>query len=502
MWKKVLLLSAFIINLHGINAQIFTKAETTFVGVMQPVTTWYKYGSSNKLAAYLSGDYYRKNSHYVVSQTNTYISKYKFKHVLNNLPALYAGDAASADFDGDGNEDIIATGITSDNQLLMNLYRNNGWSNFTKVNQSFTPVSDGSVEWGDYDNDEDLDILVTGKLFNNQLSTFIYRNDNGMFSKKDIGVPGVYNGNATWGDYDNDGDLDILITGNAGGKPYTDVYKNEDGKYSRIKQQFIPLMNSAGAWGDFDNDGYIDFIVSGETSNGYPVCVIYKNQSGSFFKQVAVSIRPLQGCSIDLGDYDNDNDLDILITGESLERSYTDVYENKSGLYFENINAGLPGVADGNALWGDFDHDGDLDILLSGLTICYDFVSDIYINSINPPPKKEVVANHIFINSPMPDTKIGPYYYYVFASCYCDPTGGGNNAYHMYISNVHLQHKRYELNYKFNELLVKHDQNWGETDSGYRTSNGFKTEKEANISRKQVIESYKSTNFIIHKLNW
>ncbi|MFK5856536.1 MAG: FG-GAP-like repeat-containing protein, partial [Bacteroidota bacterium] len=278
------------------------------------------------------------------------------------------------------------------------------------------------------------------------------------------------------------------------------VYKNMNGKFEKMNQQFIPLMNSDGAWGDLDNDLFMDFIVSGETYDGYPVCIIYKNQSGKYFKEVTVSIRALKGCTIDLGDYDGDDDLDILMTGESLERSYTNVYENKLGLNFENIMAGLPGVADGNALWGDYDKDGDLDILLSGLTICYDFIGDIYINTLDP-PKKEVITS-IFINAPLPVVNSGPYYYYVFSSCYCDPTGGDNNAYHMYVSNVHLQTKKYQLNYKFNDLLVKQVPNWGDTDRGYRTSNGFETKMEADVSRKQVVESYRSTNFTIHELNW
>jgi len=501
MWKNYLLLSFLIFTFSGISAQVFERAETTFVGVMQPVCTWLDYGETYKLKAYLAGDYYNRDKHYVISQTNGYYSRKKFKHVSNILPAIYRGDAASADYDGDGDKDVILTGINGDNQLLMRLYRNDGGNRFTAIKELFTPTTDGSVEWGDFDNDDDLDILVTGKQFNNQLATFIYRNDDGIFAQTDSGLPGVYNGNATWGDFDNDGDLDILITGNIGGKPYTAVYKNTNNSYQQVAQRFIPLMNSDGAWGDLDNDGFIDFIVSGETADGYPVCIIYKNQSGTFFKEIAVSIRPLKGCSIDLGDYDNDNDLDIIMTGESLERSYTNVYENKSGLDFENIIAGLPGVADGNALWGDFDNDGDLDILLSGVTICYNFIGDIYVNTLDPPEKEETTTS-IFINAPLPQMNVGPYYYYVFSSCYCDPTGGNNNAYHMYVSNTHLQNKRYELNYKFNDLLVKQVPNWGDTDRGYRTSNGFKTKAEAEASRKQVIESYKSTNFTIHELNW
>ena len=500
MWKTYLLLLLLTLSQGKIWAQIFDKAETNFVGVMQPVTSWINNGDGNHLIAYLAGDYYQEDYHRIVSQANVYYNKNRFKSISTNLPALYRGDASAADYDGDGDDDIIITGLSAENNLIMRLYRNDGGNRFTPIKEIFVPITDGSVEWGDYDNDEDLDILATGKQFNNQLTTSIYRNDRGIFTQTDPGIPGIYNGNATWGDYDNDKDLDILITGNGGAKPVTLVYKNTNGKFDRIVQQFIPLKNSAGAWGDLDNDKYLDFIISGEDADGYPVCTIYKNQKGSFFIEEAVTIRPLRGCSIDLGDYDRDGDLDVLMTGESLERPYTIVYENKFDFDFENIMAGLPGVAEGKAIWGDGDSDGDLDILLSGLTICYDFIGEVYINNTDPPEVN--IGNNIFINSPMPDTKLGPYYYYVFSSCYCDPEGGNNNAYHMYVSNVHLQTKRYNLNYKFNELLVKQVPNWGDADRGYRTSNGFESKAKAQGSRKQVIESYKSTNFIIHELNW
>ncbi len=499
MWKNYLLFFLFL-YVSDAWSQVFEKVETDFVGVMQPVTTWIDGGEETKLKAYLAGDYYKLNSHYVISQTNSYQSASRFKSISTVLPALYRGDASSADYDRDGDDDIIVTGLTSNNQFLMRLYRNDGRNHFTPIKEIFTPLTDGSVEWGDYDNDGDLDILATGKQFNNNLSTSIYRNDNGIFAETSPGLPGVYNGNATWGDYDNDNDLDILITGNTGGSPYTAIYSNTNNNYERVAQQFLPLMGSAGAWGDFDNDMFIDFIISGEDNEGYPVCVVYKNLSGSFFKEIPISIRPLKDCSIDLGDYDKDGDLDIIMTGESLERPYTIVYNNNLGFDFVNIYAGLPGVADGKSLWGDYDKDGDLDILLSGVTICYDFIGDIYVNTIDPPGEEP--ANNIFIDAPMPEIKMGPYYYYVFSSCYCDPEGGNNNAYHMYVSNVHLQTKRYNLNYKFNSLLVKQVPGWGKVDRGYRTSNGFETKSEANVSRKQAIESYKATNYTIHEINW
>jgi hypothetical protein len=139
--------------------------------------------------------------------------------------------------------------------------------------------------------------------------------------------------------------------------------------------------------------------------------------------------------------------------------------------------------------------------MVAGLTLCYDFIARVYKNTVNPTVKQEEGTN-IFIEATLPTYDLGPYYYYVFSSGYFDPTGGNNKEYHMYISNVHKEFKKYNLTYKFNDLLIKTVPNWPYSDRGHRTSNGFATYKEAEISRNQIIDSYRTGGFHIHYLNW
>ena len=72
----------------------------------------------------------------------------------------------------------------------------------------------GAVAWGDYDQDGDLDILLTGQTNSNPNAISpVYRNTSGTFSDISAGLTGVTQSSAAWGDYDNDGDLDILLAG-------------------------------------------------------------------------------------------------------------------------------------------------------------------------------------------------------------------------------------------------------------------------------------------------
>jgi hypothetical protein len=449
---------------------------------------------------WISGDAFRDNDHYVLSQLNKYKDKDHLIYGATSLPAVYSGASASADFDKDGDQDIVITGLNKYNTLIMRLYKNTGYYKFTEVEQMFRPFMDGSLSWGDYDHDGDLDILATGRDENNKLATVIYRNDDGVFTETYTGIPGVYFGNADWGYFDKDNYLDILITGDAGGSPFTAVYLYRNGVYKRLSQFLTPLKHSCGKFGDLDGDGDTDVILSGEDEYGYPDCIVYSNVNGVLV-EVPTAVRALKNCTIDLGDHDSDGDLDIVMTGESMERPYTIVYDNLGKFNFRDMMAGIPGISSGIAKWGNYDGDNDLDIVVAGLTLCYDFIARVYKNNTNPVVKKEE-GTSIFIEAKMPDYNKGPYYYYVFSSGYCDPTGGDHKGYHLYISNIHKEYDKYELTYKFNDLLFKKVPTWPETDRGHRTSNGFHTYKEAEMSRNQIIDSYKSNGFKIHYLNW
>ena len=146
------------------------------------------------------------------------------------------------------------------------------------------------MAWGDYDNDGDLDILLTGSFGGGSVAK-VYRNTGGAFVDIGAGLAGVNSNSVAWGDYDNDGDLDILLTGygvGVGGGPVAKVYRN-DGPAAGSGWNFVDsgaqltgVYRSSVAWGDYDNDGDLDILLTGDSGDGSPVAKVYRNDGGVF----------------------------------------------------------------------------------------------------------------------------------------------------------------------------------------------------------------------------
>lgn len=128
--------------------------------------------------------------------------------------------------------DTLGRKFTVEKPTKLNEQTDTTFTELTSV--SLTGVSHGSAVWGDYDNDGDLDILLCGLAVEPNEISKIYRNEGNdtFIEMTSISLIGVRACEAAWGDYDSDGDLDILfvgITGGADGTRIAKVYRNEGG---------------------------------------------------------------------------------------------------------------------------------------------------------------------------------------------------------------------------------------------------------------------------------
>jgi PKD repeat protein len=291
-----------------------------------------------------------------------------------SLPGVSYSSAAWGDYDNDGDLDIILSG-----SYTTKIYKNNGNNTFSEqTGISIIGIASGSVNWGDYDNDGDLDILLTGWGNNDQNAIYRNNGDNTFTAQTSI-FPRVAQSSAAWGDYDNDGDLDFILTGLSGAGQLSKIYRN-NGDNSFTEQNGIVLsgvVESAVTWGDYDNDGDLDILVTG-SSNYLIISQIYRNNGDNTFTwQEDITLVGVENGSTAWGDYDNDGDLDILLTGTTISGDTSIVYRNNNDNSFTlQTSINLAGVSGSSVAWGDYDNDGDLDILLTGSGI-----SRIYRNN-------------------------------------------------------------------------------------------------------------------------
>ncbi len=269
------------------------------------------------------------------------------------------------DYNNDGWLDIFITNFVDENNFF---YLNNGDGTFSK-NRTSVIIRDGgnsiSSTWGDYDNDGDLDLFVA----NRNQSNCLYRNEgNNQFTKIIRGsiVSEVNNSmGASWGDYDNDGHLDLFVVNY--GQNNTLYRNNGDGSFQRITQGNIVTdggRSTCGAWADCDDDGFLDLYVTNWGQNNF---FYHNNGDGTFSGVVDRELTNDNSSSIGCSwaDYDNDGDLDLFVVN-GFEVNF--LCRNDGNRTFTRIISGPIINDDGfscSSSWGDYDNDGDLDLFIA-----------------------------------------------------------------------------------------------------------------------------------------
>jgi len=267
------------------------------------------------------------------------------------------------DIDNDNDLDLFVANTGFHNNFL---YLNNGNSSFTKITNGVIiqdSLSSGGSSWGDYDNDGDLDLFVPNWDFDN--NSLYQNNGNGTFNKIIIGEivnDGMSCGSSSWADYNNDGFLDMFVCTASDNFLYMN---NGDGIFVRITNG--PLVteggSNMGSWANIDNDSDLDLFVA-NYGNNY---LYINNGDGTFNKNTSSIIVSENETSHggSWGDYDNDGDLDLFVTNMNENNI---LYQNNGDSTFNKITTGSI-VNDGgwshSSSWGDYDNDGDLDLFVS-----------------------------------------------------------------------------------------------------------------------------------------
>ncbi|MEM7034107.1 MAG: CRTAC1 family protein [Chloroflexota bacterium] len=235
--------------------------------------------------------------------------------------------------------------------------------------------------WGDYNNDGWLDLYLTGNLAEN---TLYHNNGDGTFSPSAwstaVSMPSSLSGGAVWADYDNDGWRDLYVLARGENKLFRNLAGRGFEDVTAVAGVGDLRTGETATWGDYDGDGYLDLYIVNWTCE--PRCnpidftqfqdVLYHNNRDGTFSDVSdlLVYEKLLGAGFAASfiDYDNDLDLDLYIIN--------DEYMNPIGnVLFRNDGAGC------NAwCWTDVSVESKADVVLSGMGIAaadYDNDADI-----------------------------------------------------------------------------------------------------------------------------
>ena len=499
---KNLISFLLLFNIIFANAQTFTDIQAGLTGVSESASNWIDYDEDGDLDILVTGEFFNP-SHGIKTKLYRNIRNDQFREVSSSIINVYRGNFDWADYNLDGIEDLFVIGETFNGNSIAYLYKGNRTSNLTRISVNIAGVKDGSVEWGDYDGDGDQDLLITGQENGNSVSK-IYRNDrNNRFTLIKVNLPGVAYGVGKWCDFDIDGDLDVILSGTeSSGMVITKLFRNDKNRFTPMNLGFSNLRLSDIAWGDYDNDGDMDFVINGETQNGKYETRLYKNNLNVSFSPAFADFVDVRSGSVDWGDMDHDGDLDLLVTGEYRSGAVSKVYRNERNETFRDINAQLIGLYMSDGHWGDYDNDGDLDIVISGMSNDYKFISRVYRNDPIHFDTIKKRSDAIWNNTVVVPERPKPTYFYVYASCYCDLDKDGIKEYNAFISVIKRPKVQYEMETIFNKIIHRDYPNWEEFDQGNIIQSGFSTYQKAVNSRFIAIDEYKSKDFIVHDVKW
>jgi hypothetical protein len=291
-------LDAFVVTWYGLRNYFYrNQGDGTFL--LEPENISGSFGTYSETAAWGDADLDGYVDIYVTNSAGTKKNLFFFNDASLGFDQVMDGDLVNdayysrgvnwVDYDNDGNPDLF---VCNESNQKNNLYRNEGEGQFTMV-EDVGPTTGqfGSMSssWGDIDNDGDLDLFIANsEYFGEQNNQLFLNNDDGTFTEvadMEVVTDGGCSYSSGFADYDNDGDLDLFVTnGYCSGEIVNFLYRNDGSGY--FERDLLALPNYStpcsfgAAWSDLDNNGFQDLVVStckNSSSSPLPNNMVYIN---------------------------------------------------------------------------------------------------------------------------------------------------------------------------------------------------------------------------------
>lgn len=286
------------------------------------------------------------------------------------------------DFDNDGWLDLFVHSIIiapGADPVVSRLYMNGGDGTFAEVNAGDLSNPHHSYSWAalaDYDNDRCLDIFIPAAwdLSGHRTNLLFHGGGDGTFTLTTNNVVATdqvassFSNDATWADFDNDGDADLLL---ANGWGHDFFYRNDGhGQFTRLHNSLLDQSQSTTAswhhaWGDYDNDGFLDVA-----QGCWDRTRLFRNLAGTGgdFRTIA-NWYTADAATPAWADYDNDGNLDLLAIQWGSSKLVRLLRNQGNGTFEPVEDAFTQWVANWiGGGWGDYDNDGFMDLFLAETT--------------------------------------------------------------------------------------------------------------------------------------
>jgi len=331
-----------------------------------------------------------------------------FSQLNTGLPGVN-GMALANDFDNDGYLDVLLAGTAADGTHLIQLWRNLGNGTFTNFNVGFPPLAGSAVACGDFNNDGLVDILITGFMTNSLTPvTQLWQNlGHGSFTNVNAGFPGSLIASLAVADFDNDGNLDFVLAGatNFSLQTSTVLWRNLGNGTFHALNLGLPTLNLGGSatWIDARDSGFLDLLLNGSPITG-PFTQVWRNAGdGTLTNNIDAGLPPLESATVAAGDFNGDGVPDVYMSGFSLGgKDLSQIWTNRGDGTFRLFNELQPGLIAGSAAAADYDEDGRLDVLVDGTPASLQAFTDIYRKLTGPTNTPPSPPSRLNVTQPYP----------------------------------------------------------------------------------------------------
>jgi hypothetical protein len=233
------------------------------------------------------------------------------------------------------------------------------------------------------DNDGDLDAYMNGQGAAGFHSKLYLNDGNGGYTLDPANnFFGAANAAADFADVDNDGDVDLMVSGYNNGQ-FVKLYTNDgNGLFTEVTTtNFPPVSSGAIQFNDVDSDGDQDVFISGFTIFVGNVGQLWMNDgTGNFTLSTSNTFEGANNGNIALADIDGDSDDDVLMTGYGDLGRIAKLYTNDGTGTFTLVASPFPGVQQGAIAFGDVDLDQDMDLVIAGEIGSTTYTAEMYTN--------------------------------------------------------------------------------------------------------------------------